>query len=726
MSKIELKLPDGAVLEVETGQAPRDLLEQLNISDKKALAAELNGKLIDLTSLLRDSGDFRIITIRDEEGLDILRHSTAHCMAHAVMRLFDDVEFAIGPIIEDGFYYDFDLPHQLSTEDFDAVETEMRKIMNEDNPVERIEMSKDEAREFMKSQNAKFKIELLEEIDDSKEKISFYKQGDFTDWCRGPHIDRTGKLKSFKLLNVAGAYWRGDERRDMLQRIYGTAFFNDKDLKRHMLMLEEAKKRDHRRIGKDLDLFSLHEVAPGDPFWHANGYVIVKEIKNYVDGLLFKYGYREINTPLVLKSETWKISGHWDHYRENMFMTEWDNDEYGVKPMNCPGAMTVYKNGLHTYRELPIRLCEWGLVHRLEKKGMMSGLTRVSGFVQDDAHIFCLPEQAKDEVKGMIALIREVYAQFGFDDVRMELSTRPPKSIGSDEQWEYTERVLKETLEELGDPFEISPGEGAFYGPKIDFHIRDALKRSWQCGTVQFDMSMPERFELEYVGSDNQRHRPVLLHRAVLGSMERFVGLLIEHLGGKFPTWLAPNQCIVIPISNENHGEYAKGVHDILRGQRIRAEIDLRDESLNRRIRDAQLQQIPYMLVVGDREVSENKVSVRQRNEKLLVPVSLGEFSELLLEEVSNRVLYPNIINNLLSDEYKDAMLRFDKFREGFAKIQNKKPSEIFSDRHLYSLTKDYWEKIDNIISSEVSTEERYEIADREGRDLARKYYNKK
>ncbi|MBC8277821.1 MAG: threonine--tRNA ligase [FCB group bacterium] len=639
INEIELRLPKGKAVSVEAGSRPVDLLEELNIPEKRAYAANLNGKRIDLTSPITEGGDFYIITEGSEEALDVLRHSTAHAMAQAVMRLFDDVEFAIGPIIEDGFYYDFDLPHQLSTDDFEAIEAEMRKIMAEDLPVERMEMSKGDARELMKSQGAEFKIELLEEVDASKEKISFYRQGDFTDWCRGPHVNRTGKLKSFKLLNVAGAYWRGDERREMLQRIYGTTFFNDKDLRLHLKNIEEAKKRDHRRLGKDLDLFSLHDVAPGDPFWHANGYVVVKEIKKYVDELLFKYGYREINTPLVLKSETWKISGHWEHYRENMFMTEWDDDEYGVKPMNCPGAMTVYKTGLHTYRELPLRFGEWGLVHRLEKKGMMSGLTRVSGFVQDDAHIFCLPEQAKDEVKGMIALIREVYAKFGFDNVRMELSTRPPKSIGTDEMWRQTETALGETIEELGIDFDISSGEGAFYGPKIDFHIKDALKRSWQCGTVQFDMSMPERFGLEYVGADNMRHRPVLLHRTVLGSMERFVGLLIEHLAGKFPSWLAPVQCVVIPISSENHGEYAKEVHGKLRAEYIRAEIDMRDESLNRRIRDAQLKQVPYMLVVGEREVEEGTVAVRRRDKANIGPVKVDDFIGGLKTEITDREL---------------------------------------------------------------------------------------
>ena len=639
IDELELKLPKGKSISVEAGSRPVDMLEELNIPEKRAYAANLNGKRIDLTAPINEGGDFEIITEGSEEALDVLRHSTAHAMAQAVMRLYDDVEFAIGPTIEDGFYYDFDLDHQLSTDDFEAIEAEMKKIMAEDLPVERIEMTKDEARELMKSQGAEFKIELLEEVDASKEKISFYRQGDFTDWCRGPHINRTGKLKSFKLLNVAGAYWRGDERREMLQRIYGTTFFNDKDLKKHLRNIEEAKKRDHRKIGRELDLFSLHEVAPGDPFWHANGYIIVKEIKKYVDELLFKYGYKEINTPQVLKIETWKISGHWEHYRENMFMTEWDDDEYGVKPMNCPGAMTVYKTGLHTYRELPIRFGEWGLVHRLEKKGMMSGLTRVSGFVQDDAHIFCLPEQAKDEVKAMIALIREVYAKFGFDNVRMELSTRPPKSIGSDEMWAQTEKALGETMDELGIDYDVSPGEGAFYGPKIDFHIKDALKRSWQCGTVQFDMSMPERFGLEYAGADNSRHRPVLLHRTVLGSMERFVGLLIEHLAGKFPSWLAPVQCMVIPISSENHGEYGKQVHEKLRSQYIRAEIDMRDESLNRRIRDAQLKQIPYMLVVGEREVEEGTVAVRRRDKADIGPVKVDDFIGKLKSEIGGREL---------------------------------------------------------------------------------------
>ena len=639
MDIIELKLPDGGILEVDGGTCPHDLLDRLNIPDKRALAAKLNGRKIDLAAPLKESGDFYIITEGSEEGLDILRHSTAHAMAQAVMRLFDDVEFAIGPTIEDGFYYDFDLPHQLSINDFEAIEAEIRKIIAEDLPVERIEMSKDEAREFLRSQNAKFKLELLEEVDAAKEKISFYRQGDFTDWCRGPHVDRTGKLKSFKLLNVAGAYWRGDERRDMLQRIYGTAFFNDKDLRKHLQLLEEAKKRDHRRLGKDLDLFSLHDSSPGMPFWHHNGMVVLKEIRKYVDELLFDHGYREIFTPQILKSDIWKVSGHWDHYKDNMFFTRMDEDDYGLKPMNCPGAMTVYKTSLHSFREFPLRMCEWGLVHRHEKKGMMSGLTRVREFIQDDAHIFCLPEQVKGEVADMVSLIHEIYHKLGLHDVKMELSTRPPDSIGAEEMWEEAENNLKQALEAMKMEYEINPGEGAFYGPKIDFHVKDALKRTWQCATIQLDMAMPERFDLEYVGSDNARHRPVLLHRTLAGSLERFVGLLIEHYGGKFPTWLAPVQAIVLPISGERFGDYAKEVLDRLLKRRIRTEIDLRDESLNRRIRDAQLKKIPYMLVVGEREVEAGTVSVRRRDNINVGGIPTDEFIKLISKEIKNREL---------------------------------------------------------------------------------------
>ena len=639
MSKIELALPNKKIIEVEAGVKSLDLLERLKIPGKRALAAKLNGKALDLYTPLVESGHFHIITIDTEEGLEILRHSSAHAMAQAVMRLFDNVEFAIGPTIEDGFYYDFHLPHQLSTEDFPAIEAEIKRIQRENLPVQRIEISKKEALEFLKSQNAKFKLELLEEVDETAEKISFYRQGDFTDWCRGPHIDRTGKLKAVKLLNVAGAYWRGDERRDMLQRIYGAAFFTDKELRAYLQKLVEAKKRDHRKLGKSLDLFSLHDVAPGMPFWHHNGWVIVKEIRRYVDELLFDHDYREIFTPQILDRNIWMTSGHWEHYKSNMFFTKMDENDFGVKPMNCPGAMIVYKNSLHSFRELPIRLCEWGVVHRHEKKGMMSGLTRVRAFIQDDAHIFCLPEQIEEEVADMIGLIREVYQKFGFIDVEIELSTRPPDSIGTDEMWEKAEYELKSSLKKLGIDYRLSPGEGAFYGPKIDFHIKDALKRSWQCGTIQLDMAMPERFDLEYVGSDNQRHRPALLHRTLIGAMERFVGLLIEHYGGAFPTWLFPVQAKVLPVSSDKFGDYAEQVHNRLKKSRIRAGIDARDESLNRRIREAQLQKIPYMLVVGERELETGTVSVRRRDMVNLGPMPLEDFIEKIAWEISHRKL---------------------------------------------------------------------------------------
>ena len=643
MNKIKLTLPKGKIIEVPEGARPRDLLNELGIPDERALAANLNGAKIDLTIPIRENGGFHIITIGTEEGLDILRHSAAHAMAQAVMRLFDEVEFAIGPTIEDGFYYDFDLPHQLSTDDFEAIEAEIKRIIAEDITVERIEMSKAEAREFLQSQNAKFKLELLEEVDEAKEKISFYRQGDFTDWCRGPHIDRTGKLKVIKLLNVAGAYWRGDERRPMLQRIYGTAFFTEKELRKYLQLREEAKKRDHRKLGRELDLFSLHDTSPGSPFWHHNGLIILKELRKFVDELLFDHGYTEIDTPQILKVDIWKTSGHWDHYKDNMFFTKMDEDDFGLKPMNCPGAMTVYKTSLHSFREFPIRMCEWGRVHRHEKKGMMSGLTRVRSFLQDDAHIFCLPEQMVDEIKDMIYLIKTVYERLGFAEVEIELSTRPPDSIGADQMWVDAEGALKLTLNSLNLNYNISPGEGAFYGPKIDFHIKDALKRLWQCATIQLDMAMPERFNLEYVGSDNARHRPVLLHRTILGSMERFIGLLIEQYAGKFPTWLSPIQAVVLPISTERFGDYGREVHRKLRSHRIRAEIDLRDESLNRRIREAQLKKIPYMLVVGEREVEAGAVSVRSRDKADVGGMEVGEFVGKIREEIKERNLELNV-----------------------------------------------------------------------------------
>ena len=636
MNKITLSLPDGNSLLIEEGARPRDLLEQLEIPDDRALAASLNHKKIDLYTPIKAGGDFHIITAGTEEGLDELRHSAAHTMAQAVARLFDDVEFAIGPTIEDGFYYDFDLPHQLSVNDFPALEEEMSKIIAENLLVERIEMSRAEARKLLKSQNARYKLELLNEVPEG-EIISFYRQGEFIDWCRGPHIDRTGKLKVFKLLNVAGAYWRGDERRPMLQRIYGAAFFDEKELKRYLNYLEEAKKRDHRRLGKDLDLFTMHDSAPGIPFWHGGGMTILKQIRGYMDELLFDHNYIEINTPQILKADIWRASGHWDHYRNNMFFTNMDEEEYGLKPMNCPGAMTVYKTSLHSFREFPLRLCEWGLVHRHEKKGMMSGLTRVRGFIQDDAHIFCLPQQIESEVADMISMIKEAYGTFGLTEVDIELSTRPPDSIGTEDMWKTAEKALASSLDNLNIQYRLSPGEGAFYGPKIDFHIKDALKRAWQCATIQLDMAMPERFDLEYVGSDNARHRPVLLHRTILGGVERFIGILIEHYAGAFPTWLAPVQAIVLPISADKFADYAVDVQEKLRKARIRAEIDIRDESLNKRIREAQLRKIPYMLVVGEREVEAGTVSVRRRDNKNIGAMGVGELVGKLAEEIEKR-----------------------------------------------------------------------------------------
>ncbi len=644
MDKITLNLPGGDTLEVDKGTRPIDLLESLKISEKKAYSAVLNGKPVDLTAPLNKSGDFKIALAGTEEGLDVLRHSGAHLMAQAVARLFEDVEFAIGPTIEDGFYYDFDLEHQLSINDFPAIEAEMRKIVAEDLPVERLEMSRDEARELMESQNARYKLELLREVPEG-EILSFYRQGEFIDWCRGPHIDRTGKLKVFKLLNVAGAYWRGDERRPMLQRIYGTVFFNDKDLRKHLLYLEEAKKRDHRKLGRELDIFTMHDTAPGIPFWHGGGMVILREIRKYMDELLFEHKYVEINTPQILRADTWKTSGHWDHYKDNMFFTSMDEEEFGIKPMNCPGAMTVYKTSLHSFREFPLRMAEWGLVHRHEKKGMMSGLTRVRGFIQDDAHIFCLPEHIESEVADMISMIKEAYDTFGLTDVDIELSTRPPDSIGTDEMWAQAEKALAGSLEKLGIEYRNSPGEGAFYGPKIDFHIKDALKRSWQCATIQLDMAMPDRFDLEYVGSDNARHRPVLLHRTILGGVERFVGILIEHYAGKFPTWLAPVQAVVIPISAERFGDYAVEAMEKLRKARLRAEVDLRDESLNKRIREAQLKKIPYMLVVGEREVEAGTVSVRRRDNRNIGAMGVEEFVGKMGAEIRGRELELRIEN---------------------------------------------------------------------------------
>jgi len=635
MADIHIKLPDGESKSIPEGTKVEDLLPDMGVKSEEALAAKVNGKLADIYCPLEEDAEVEIVRPNTEEGLDILRHTTAHVMAHAVLRIFKDVEFAIGPTIEDGFYYDFDLEETLSPEHFEAIERAMRQIIEEDIAIRRIEMSKEDALKKLEGQKAEFKIELLNEVTDDV--VSFYEEGDFTDWCRGPHLPRTGMLRAFKLLSVAGAYWRGDERRPMLQRIYGTAFFTQKELNAYLKQVEEAKKRDHRKLGKELGLFSFHDEAPGFVFWHPKGWILYDQVETYLKKKLQAAGYVQVRTPFILNERLWRQSGHWDNYKDNMYFTEIDEQAYAVKPMNCPGSTLIFKNTLYSYRDLPLRMSELGLVHRHELKGVLSGLFRVRAFTQDDSHIYCTLDQLEDEVTRLIDLTYEIYADFGFTEYEVELSTRPPKSIGTDEMWTNAEKTLKDALDSREIQYAVNPWEGAFYGPKIDFHIKDALKRQWQCGTIQVDFSMPERFDLTYIGPDGAKHRPAMIHRAILGSIERFIGVLTEHYGGAFPTWLSPEQVRIIPISAIKFGEYAHSVNQRLLQADVRSSVDDRSEKLNFKIREAQLEKIPYMLVVGAKEVESKAVAVRRRDNRDLGPMDTESFIERLLSEIRNR-----------------------------------------------------------------------------------------
>ncbi|NLN17635.1 MAG: threonine--tRNA ligase [Firmicutes bacterium] len=597
-----------------------------------AVAARVNGRLVDLTYPLVEDAEVEFITDGSPEGLEILRHSTAHVMAQAVKRLFPGTRFGIGPAIENGFYYDFDLPEPFSSDDLTRIEEEMKKIIEADLPFKRQELGKEEALEIFGGDV--YKKELIEDLPD--ESVSIYSQGEFVDLCRGPHLPSTGYIKAFKLVNVAGAYWRGDSSRPMLQRIYGVAFPTQEELADHLHMLEEAAKRDHRRLGKELDLFSIHEEGPGFPFFHPKGMVLRNLLEDFWREVHIKRGYKEIKTPIILSEQLWRQSGHWDHYKDNMYFTTIDDATYAIKPMNCPGAMLVYKERLHSYREFPLRLAEMGLVHRHELSGVLHGLMRVRCFTQDDAHIFMLPSQIKDEISGIIDLVDYVYRQvFGFE-YRVELSTRPENSMGSDEVWERATTALKEALEERGMEYTINEGDGAFYGPKIDFHLRDCLGRTWQCGTIQLDFLMPERFDLVYVGEDGERHRPVMIHRVVLGSIERFIGILIEHYAGAFPLWLAPVQVRVLTVG-ERHVEHASALEQKMSEAGIRVETDLRSEKVGYKIREAQVHQIPYMVVVGDKEVESGTLSIRHRRQGDLGAMSLEEFIERVENETRSK-----------------------------------------------------------------------------------------
>ncbi|WP_059031701.1 threonine--tRNA ligase [Tepidanaerobacter syntrophicus] len=599
---------------------------------KEALIAKVDGKAKDLSVKVDEDCNVEILTFEDEEGRKAFWHSTSHVMAQAVKRLFPETKLAIGPAIDEGFYYDFDRDESFTPSDLEKIENEMAKIVAEDYPFCRIDVTKEEALSEFKKMGEPYKVELIEALPEDAP-ISFYQQGEFKDLCAGPHIPSTGKIKAFKLTSLAGAYWRGDERNKMLQRIYGISFPKKSMLDEYLKRIEEAKKRDHRKLGRELDIFSLHEEGPGFPFFHPNGMVIWNLLTDFWRKEHTKRGYKEIKTPIILNEELWRRSGHWDHYKENMYFTQIDGENYAVKPMNCPGGILMYKTDSHSYRDLPIRLGELGLVHRHELSGVLHGLMRVRCFTQDDAHIFMTPSQIEDEIIGVIDLVDYFYQIFGFE-YNVELSTRPENSMGSDELWEQATSALQGALEKKGMPYKINEGDGAFYGPKIDFHLKDSLGRTWQCGTIQLDFQMPERFDLTYIGQDGEKHRPVMIHRVIFGSIERFIGILIEHYGGAFPVWLAPVQAKILPIS-EKHLDYAYKVKKQLDAAGIRAEVDERNEKIGYKVRDAQMKRIPFMLVTGDKEASENTVSVRTREKGDTGSKSIEEFINEVNELVS-------------------------------------------------------------------------------------------
>jgi threonyl-tRNA synthetase len=594
------------------------------------VAAKINGRYVDLSAEIAESGLLEAIDGASEEGLDIIRHSAAHLMAQAFQSLYPEAHFGIGPSIKNGFYYDMELPESISEEALPKIEKEMKRLAKRAFPIERQILKKEEAIAFFKERGEKYKVELIEEIEDGT--VSLYRQGDYVDLCRGPHVPNTSWIKHFKLLSVAGAYWRGDEKNIMLTRVYGTAFADEESLQTYITRLEEAKNRDHRKIGKELDLFSIQPEGPGFPFFHPKGMAILNKLTEFWRQVHEKNGYCEIRTPLILDRSLWIRSGHWDHYRDNMYFTEIDEMPFAIKPMNCPGGILIYKSQIRSYRDLPLRMAELGIVHRHERSGVLHGLMRVRCFTQDDAHLYCTPEQVKDEIKGIMYLCQYIYRDiFGFK-YTMELSTRPENSMGSEEQWNIAETALKEALEETNMQYRVNPGDGAFYGPKIDFHLEDCIGRTWQCGTIQLDFQMPEKFDLTFVGADGKEHRPVMLHRTILGSLERFFGILIEQFAGAFPYWLAPVQVRLLPIS-EDFLDYARLVQAKLVANNIRVEIDSRDEKLGKKIRDAQIQKIPYMAVIGEKEVASDQVAPRERSRGDLGAMSINSFIDVLMEE---------------------------------------------------------------------------------------------
>lgn len=632
---ITIRLKDGKEKEFESAVSLADAAKAISNSlGKNALVAKVNGELTDLRDPIVDGAEVEFFTKEDPEGLFTLRHTASHVMAQAIQHLFPGVKFAIGPAIDDGFYYDLDSDHVFSQEDFAAIEKEMSKIAKENIPLVKKVLPRDEALQYFKDKGQDYKVMLIEDLPE-EETLSLYEQGDFTDLCAGPHLKSTGKVKTFKLMTVAGAYWRGDSKNKMLQRIYATAFFSKEDLDHYLFVRAEAEKRDHRKLGKQLDLFSFHEEGPGFPFFHPKGMILRNKLMDYERELFKEFGYVEIMTPVILSKKLWLQSGHWDHYKENMYFTQIDDEDYAIKPMNCPGGILFFKTQQRSYRDLPMRVGEFGLVHRHELKGALHGLFRVRCFTQDDAHIFMTQEQMKDEVIKCMAMYRKMYGVFGLE-YHVELSTRPENSMGSDELWEISTNALREAIETAGVPYQINEGDGAFYGPKLDFHVQDSLGRTWQCGTIQMDMQLPERFDVNYIGEDGEKHRAVMLHRAGYGSLERFIGILIEHYAGAFPTWIAPVQAKIIPVTDKNL-EYAKSVAAAMSESDIRVEVEEANETLGYKIRKAQMEKVPYMIIVGDQEMKGHTISVRSRKNGDLGSQSLPMFVANLIREIKER-----------------------------------------------------------------------------------------
>jgi threonyl-tRNA synthetase len=629
---MRVALPDGSDLVVSDGATPAEVAETIGPRlAKAAVAARVGDQLVDLSAPLAEGDRVEIVTASSPEGLDVMRHSAAHLLAEAATRLYPGTKVAIGPAIKDGFYYDFEFPEPVGEDDLPRISEEIQSLLAMHEPFERRQVSKEEALALFADEP--YKLELIRDLPDEAT-ISVYRQGEFLDLCRGPHVPDSGRVGAVGLLSVAGAYWRGNSENTMLTRIYGTAFPTAKELEEYLQRLEMARQRDHRRLGRELGLFSFHEEGPGFPFFHPKGMRVVNALLDYWRREHIAAGYEETQTPIMLEKTLWERSGHWDNYKDNMYFTTIDDVDYAVKPMNCPGGTLIYKSEQHSYRDFPLRMAELGLVHRHEMSGVLQGLFRVRMFTQDDAHIYCLPEQVEDEVLGVIELVRRMYRTFGFDRVHVELSTRPEKSIGSDDMWETAERALAAALERAELPYTLNPGDGAFYGPKIDFHIEDVMGRTWQCATCQLDFAMPERLDLDYVGDDNQRHRPVMIHRTVLGSIERFLAILIEHYGGALPAWLAPVQVVVVPVA-DRHAEYAFAVEAELKCAGLRAEVDTRPESVSKKIRDGEVAKVPFMLVVGDREVDQATVTLRARGSKDTRPLGLAEATAVVAEQSS-------------------------------------------------------------------------------------------